>query len=94
MSALASGEWLDGMVQARDGCFGVIVHPSPKARAIIVNVPGYRGDIDGYNRKYRTLGAHLAARQTARSWPRRRSGLSQETPRFPLPREALFCTEH
>lgn len=62
MSTLANAEWLDGMVQSVGGSFGVIVHPSPKARAIIVNVPGYRADIDGYNKKYRTLGTHLAAR--------------------------------
>lgn len=40
---------------------GIIVHPSPEARAVIINYPGYNGDINGYNNKYRTLGAHLAS---------------------------------
>lgn len=38
----------------------IIEHRSPAARAIIINYPGYNGHIDGFNNKYRTLGAHLA----------------------------------
>lgn len=38
----------------------IVAHPSEGARAIIVNYPGYRGHIDGYNNKYKVLAAHLA----------------------------------
>lgn len=37
----------------------LICHRS-QASAIIINCPGFRGDIDGYNMKYRVLGEHLA----------------------------------
>jgi alpha/beta superfamily hydrolase len=37
----------------------VLVHPLQGARAIIINIPGYRGDVDGYNNKYVTLADYL-----------------------------------
>lgn len=44
------------------GCsdFSIIIHPNRNSRAIVVNVPGYRGDIHGYNGKYDTIGAHVS----------------------------------
>ena len=39
---------------------GIIVHPSGGAGAVIINYPGFNGHIDGFNNKYRKLGAHLA----------------------------------
>ena len=47
-------------VRRDDAVFKVIVHPSPEASAIIVNYPGYKGDINGFNNKYRTIGEHLS----------------------------------
>lgn len=35
---------------------------SPKARAVIINIPGYRGEIRGFNNKYGKIGAMLSAR--------------------------------
>lgn len=43
--------------------FEVFVHPAQGAlKASILNIPGYQGHIDGYNRKYVTLGNDLAQR--------------------------------
>ncbi len=39
--------------------FSIFVHPLQAARAIIINIPGYRGDINGYNNKYVALAEHL-----------------------------------
>lgn len=35
--------------------FEINIHDCPKSNVIIVNYPGYQGDIDGYQGKYRTL---------------------------------------
>jgi len=50
----------DSVLHGRSESFEVFVHPSPHSTAIIINYPGYNGHIDGYNNKYRTLGAHLS----------------------------------
>ncbi len=39
----------------------IVVHPCPDAGAVIINCPGHRGDISGYNNKYVTLADHLVA---------------------------------
>jgi len=41
-----------------------IVTKSEKAHAIIINIPGLKGDIHGYNNKYQKIGTMLAARGT------------------------------
>jgi dienelactone hydrolase len=38
--------------------FRVKIHSHPQASAIVINYPGYNGDIDGYNGKYAKI-AHL-----------------------------------
>lgn len=48
-----------------DTIFEVLAHPSLRARRVIINMPGYRGDINGYNNKYRALGSYLATRGVA-----------------------------
>ena len=35
--------------------FEINIHDCPKSNVIIINYPGYQGDIDGYQGKYRTL---------------------------------------
>jgi dienelactone hydrolase len=40
--------------------FDVFIHPSPNAKAIIINCPGYRGDINGYNDKHKKIGRKLS----------------------------------
>ena len=42
--------------------FEINIHDCPESNVIIINYPGYSGDIDGYHNKYRTL-AHLIRRQ-------------------------------
>jgi len=42
--------------------FEINIHDLPKSNVIIINYPGYQGDIDGYQGKYRTL-AHLIQRK-------------------------------
>lgn len=45
--------------------FAVHVHPCPESEQIIINVPGYKGDIDGYNDKYRKIGERLSKKGVA-----------------------------
>jgi hypothetical protein len=35
--------------------FRVKIHSHPQASAIVINYPGYNGDIDGYNKKYEKI---------------------------------------
>ena len=47
-------------VAVRDsGHLGIVVHPCEHAGAIIINCPGFRGHINGYNNKYVTLADFL-----------------------------------
>src|SRR3989344_6586536 len=55
--------WLDSITREPQIVIEAAVHPSPDARAIIINYPGYRGTIDGYNRKYVTLADHLSQKK-------------------------------
>ncbi len=41
----------------------LVVHPCKRAKAVIINYPGFRGDIDGYNLKYRHLGEWLVQKR-------------------------------
>lgn len=43
---------------------GLYIHPTV-SKAILINVPGYRGDIDGYNSKYVKIADWLAERGVA-----------------------------
>jgi hypothetical protein len=36
-------------------CFEINIHDCPESNVIVVNYPGYQGDIDGYQGKYRAL---------------------------------------
>src|SRR4051812_42807843 len=38
----------------------IVIHPSSAGQAIVINYPGYKGTIDGFNDKYATLATHLA----------------------------------
>jgi alpha/beta superfamily hydrolase len=42
--------------------FEINIHDCPESNVIIINYPGYQGDIDGHQGKYRTL-AHLLRRK-------------------------------
>ena len=42
--------------------FEIHIHDCPESNVIIINYPGYQGDIDGYHNKYRML-AHLIRRK-------------------------------
>lgn len=46
----------------KEAAIQTIAIPSPSARAVIINIPGYKGDIHGFNGKYDKIGAMLAAR--------------------------------
>ena len=43
--------------------FSIVVHPCEDAEAIIINCPGFRGSIDGYNNKYITLADFLVQQE-------------------------------
>lgn len=48
----------------RDGkTIPILVHPCKGAKAVIINYPGFRGDIDGYALKYRHLGEWLVQKR-------------------------------
>ena len=49
-------------VEGRDA-LKLVVHPSPHADAIIINLPGYKSELDGYNGKYRKIGAMLSEKK-------------------------------
>lgn len=54
--------FLDTVRPGSANAFDVIVQPSPEASAIIINYPGYKGDINGYNNKYGALGEDLSGK--------------------------------
>ena len=49
----------EDVVVRNSGHFGIMVHPCANAGAIIINCPGFRGHINGYNNKYVTLADFL-----------------------------------
>lgn len=53
------------LVRGRTIEFDVYGHVSAGTDAIIINVPGYNGHIDGYGDKYRKLGESISARNIA-----------------------------
>lgn len=55
-------EFTDSVTPKGGSSFEVIVHPCPTARAIIINVPGFKGNVDGFNNKYRKIGRMLTER--------------------------------
>ena len=43
----------------------IVVHPCTTAEAIVINYPGYNGDIDGYKNKYRKIAEFIRSKGIA-----------------------------